>query len=303
MVLFTGYHIPLKTTAVITGYISAEARSLTLNLGLQDMGHLYDVAGQVKMWPLSAFRSILHRAIEDIDILIQPAIPLMGSSVDPEDMSKASSLRKGSYDPAPPLDRTSSSNVDLGPPLSRSSSSKVDLGVEITNAIKKSDKDKYHEIIRKMIKFKDIIELELFMKMRSYRLGRGTAVLMKDIPLEVLNSGYNLPYDPDTGYIRTSMKRGAMVRLDGCSSLGGLYNDLGAESNEVDLVEEIGERGASQRETVEEGVGKRGKMGEAVEITDRGASQRETIEVEVGKRVKIGEADIQTEHIEEGGVK
>jgi hypothetical protein len=33
MVLFTGYHIPLKTTAVITGYISSEAKHLNLNLG------------------------------------------------------------------------------------------------------------------------------------------------------------------------------------------------------------------------------------------------------------------------------
>jgi hypothetical protein len=118
------------------------------------------------MWSLSAFRSILQRAIEDIDVLIQPAIPLMGSPVNPDihTMSEAAFLgeRKGSDDQPPPL----------GSVPRDDSSSNVDLGLEITNAIKKSDKDKYQEIIRKMVKFKDKIELELFMKMRSYRLGR-----------------------------------------------------------------------------------------------------------------------------------
>jgi hypothetical protein len=48
------------------------------------MGRQYDIGGQVKMWPLSAFRTILQKAIDDIDILIQPRIPLMGSQINTE---------------------------------------------------------------------------------------------------------------------------------------------------------------------------------------------------------------------------
>jgi shikimate kinase len=63
----------------------------------------------------------------------------------------------------------------------------IDLGTEIRDAIKTSEKEIYKEMNRKAIRFKDKIELELYIKMRSYMLGRGTAVLMKDVPLEILN--------------------------------------------------------------------------------------------------------------------
>jgi hypothetical protein len=253
----------------------------TLNSGLQDMGRQYDIGGQVKMWPLSAFRTILQKAIDDIDILIQPAIPLMGSQIDTEnsdvqDREDESSILEEERDLISRyiyiciciyiLIRKHHTCVCRNRLLStyifmcintfkymdimhsfiyifrESSIGDIDIGTEIRDAIKTSEKEIYKEMNRKAIRFKDTIELELYIKMRSYMLGRGTAVLAKDVPLEILNSGYNLPYNLDTGYLRTSIKRGAIVRLDVCSSLGGLYNDLGAESNQLELVEEIGKR-------------------------------------------------------------
>ena len=95
-----------------------------------------------------------------------------------------------------------------------------------------SDKEEKEVIVPK-------IYVENYLKMKSCKGGRGSAMAVLDVAWHLKN-GY-------TGGVKKQKKRNTMVRIESSSSLGGLYNSLGTRMEEYSCSNHLRSRVIIQR--------------------------------------------------------